>query len=1096
VWRLLDVRERGDVVEQLGAGLAWVVCPQCGTAEEIDAPLLLIRPGTTLPLLLAVHVRELGGPPLAPPSGPVLEQEARLALGRNTAGIAGPMIPLPRLLLSVVLIREVNADATDIDRAVQEIFGQEMTLIASWYRSFLQIVRDSDPERKLALALEELWRVQPWDLEAFLRERPELSSSEAVTVVRAELNGIASDPEEDPDAEQFRVIMQARLALVEGLANDRPIADIVAKYLAEIETVGALINAEIEQLLTAISANPGVAGISILREALDIAIGTRNENLEAALSADLGARLLSQPVRDNESIEESISLLGRALSIFPEGGSDWIRVANNLSTAYQRRVSGDAIENWETALSFLQRARDAVDRGAEPDVWAVHQMNYGYLLAVRPGSSSAEEISRGIDHIRASLEERSPERNVVDWAYSLLNLGLLHQRRGVIGDNVIAKDCYEQALARLQPDDDLPVWTTLQNNLADLLLIVEPSDLDGAETALRSALEKIDGAADPIQAGRLTWQLAHVAERRTSPFTQEPLQLRRDALNLLDPLLAPDLHLRIGGELADTYCQLNDWPAAAAVYTSMLTAFDNLYDAQTSPEGRRMVLAHTPRLARWAAYAFARIGRPESAVEVIERGRARQLSAAVSRETADLARLDAIDQQLAGRYRAALGRYRSALEETGQAMPGTDLKRLISTAEHDIQQVLSDIRDIPGFERFLQPMTVADISSAAGEYPVIYLVSSPAGSYVLTVQVGGSGAPTVTSVSVPEVTSRDVVLLVLIGEDGAPGFISAQFTGPWANRVLPSALRRLGEIEPLLRPVAETLASAPQHIAVVIPTGLLGLIPLPAVVVAGQVLDDIGEIHLAPSAAVYAACRKRAAEQRTQHLVGVANPDGTLPGSEAELASIRDIFEPVSSTSCAVGADATRAWVLGHVSEATHLHLACHGASLLTSTIGGVLRLAGEDVLTIDDLLDGRLANCRLAVASACQSGHYATADAPDEFTGLPAGFLQAGAACAVASLWQVRDDITSLFMARFYELLEPGHIDNPQSPVSALRQTRAWLRQLSLEEAEAFRRRHPQLSQLSGHFDQSGSNAPGTASGMTSFSSPQYWAAFLAWGY
>lgn len=629
------------------------------------------------------------------------------------------------------------------------------------------------------------------------------------------------------------------------------------------------------------------------------------------------------------------------------------------------------------------------------------------------------------------------------------------------------------------------------------VLATEPPDLDTAETAIRSALEKINSTADPIQAGRLTWQLARIAERRSGPLTPEPLRLRRDALNLLDPLLAPTWHLRIGGELADAFGQLNDWPAAAAVYTGMLTAFDTLYDVQASPEGRRMLLARTPRLARWAAYTFARMGRPEDAVEVIERGRARQLSAAVSRDTADLARLDAIDQQLADRYRAALARYRAALDETGlAALPRTGVRSLISAAEHDMQQVLSDIRDIPGFERFLQPMTVADISSAVGGHPVIYLVSAPSGSYVLTVQVGASGEPTVTSVAVPHVTSRTIALLVLVGEDGAPGFISAQSVGPWASRVLPSALRRMGEIEPLMRPVADILASAPQQVAVVIPTGLLGLIPLPAAVVAGQTLDDIGEIHLAPSAAVYAACRRRAAQQRPHHLVGIADPDGTLPGSEAELAAIRDLFEPGSPTSCAVGADASRAWLLGHVSAATHLHLACHGASLLTSTVGGILRLAGSDVLTIDDLLDGRLVNCRLAVASACQSGHYETADTPDEFTGLAAGFLQAGAACAVVSLWPVRDDITSLFMARFYELLEPARKDTQQRSVSALRQARTWLRGLSPEQAEAFKRMHPQLSQPTDSLNKPGPIAPDTASGTTPYSSPEYWAAFVAWGY
>jgi CHAT domain-containing protein/tetratricopeptide (TPR) repeat protein len=1095
VWRLLDSRERGDVIEQPGAGLSFVVCPQCGTAAEIDAPLLVIRPDTPLPLLLGVHVRELGGPPLTPPSGPVLEQEVRAALGRNTAGIAGPMIPLPRILIPVVLMRDVNADAADPDPAVQEIFGPEMTLPASWYRSFLQIVRDSEPDRRLATALRELWNVPPQELGAFLHEYPELSTAEAVTAVRAELDGIPRPSEDDPVLEQFRLLMQARLDLISGLATGRPPAEVVTDYVAKLEQGSNFVDGRLEELLGAVSADPGVTGIPPLREALEMAIGLRREDLEADLSADLGARLWSQPVTDNATIEESISLLTRALGLIPEGDQRWAGVANNLGNAYQRRVSGDAIENWETAWRLIQRACDAVDGAADPSTWARFQMNYGFCLGERPGGSSVADISRGIDHIRSSLEERSPERNVIDWAYSLLNLGLLHQRRRALGDDVIARDCYEQALAHLRPDDDLQLWATLQNNRADLLLAAETPDLDDVKMSISAALAEVNPVADPLTAGRMTWQLARVAEHPGGPLTPEPLRLRRDALNLLSPLLAPDWHLKIGGELLDAYSQMNGWHAAAALCTTMLTAFDNLYDSQTSAEGRRMVLQRNPRLARSAAYVFACAGRPEDAVEVIEHGRARQLSVAVSRDTADLTRLAAVDQPLADRYRATLSRYRAALNQARMALIPGGAESRFTAIENDMRQVLSDIRDIPGFERFLQPMTVADISSSADGQPVIYLVSAPSGSYALIVQADDSGEPSVTSISVPGVTSRDIALLVLVGENGEPGLISAQSAGPWASQLLRSALGRLGEIEPLLRPVADTLASAAQHIAVVIPTGLLGLIPIPAAAVGGQILDDIGEIHLAPSAAAYAASRIRASQQRPQHLVGVADPDGTLPGSRAELAAIRGLFEPGSPTSCAVGPDATRTWVLDNVSAASHLHLACHGASTVGSTTGGVLRLAGDDVLTVDDLLDGRLASCRLAVASACQSGHYETAAAPDEFAGLPAGFLQAGAACAVASLWQVRDDVTSLFMTRFYELLDPAHKGSPQRPVSALRQARAWLRRLTPQQAEAFRQMHPHLS---GPSDGRGEPVPAaldTIASTGSYSSPENWAAFVAWG-
>jgi CHAT domain-containing protein len=159
-----------------------------------------------------------------------------------------------------------------------------------------------------------------------------------------------------------------------------------------------------------------------------------------------------------------------------------------------------------------------------------------------------------------------------------------------------------------------------------------------------------------------------------------------------------------------------------------------------------------------------------------------------------------------------------------------------------------------------------------------------------------------------------------------------------------------------------------------------------------------------------------------------------------------------------------------------------------------MLRLAGDDVLTIDDLLDGRLTDCRLAVASACQSGHYATADAPDEFTGLSAGFLQAGAACAVVSLWQVRDDVTSLLMARFYELMLQVGSEEHESPVTSLRETRKWIRQLSADQVGAFKSAHPQLSPPPG--SSSVGDHEALDQGTNPYSSPEYWAAFVAWGY
>lgn len=187
-----------------------------------------------------------------------------------------------------------------------------------------------------------------------------------------------------------------------------------------------------------------------------------------------------------------------------------------------------------------------------------------------------------------------------------------------------------------------------------------------------------------------------------------------------------------------------------------------------------------------------------------------------------------------------------------------------------------------------------------------------------------------------------------------------------------------------------------------------------------------------------------------------------------------------------MGASATRQWLLDEAVTASHLHLACHGSSSLEDRFGGKLVL-GDGVLTMTELNETSLVGCRLVVASACQSGHYDTALSPDEFLGLPGGFLQAGAACVVASLWEVDDVATAVLMMRFYELLGPGPDSAPQAPIAALRIARLWMRDLTAQDVGDFRRRH---SAALGSAD-----ATGDQSLATRLASVNSWAAFAAHG-
>jgi CHAT domain-containing protein len=75
--------------------------------------------------------------------------------------------------------------------------------------------------------------------------------------------------------------------------------------------------------------------------------------------------------------------------------------------------------------------------------------------------------------------------------------------------------------------------------------------------------------------------------------------------------------------------------------------------------------------------------------------------------------------------------------------------------------------------------------------------------------------------------------------------------------------------------------------------------------------------------------------------------------------------------------------------------------------------LTAADVLALD--LDGAL-----VTLSACESARNRVL-AGDEIVGLARGFLGAGAATLVASLWLVQDETTSWMMERWYGRMREG---------------------------------------------------------------------------
>jgi CHAT domain-containing protein len=203
------------------------------------------------------------------------------------------------------------------------------------------------------------------------------------------------------------------------------------------------------------------------------------------------------------------------------------------------------------------------------------------------------------------------------------------------------------------------------------------------------------------------------------------------------------------------------------------------------------------------------------------------------------------------------------------------------------------------------------------------------------------------------------------------------------------------------------------------------------------------------------------------------------------------------------GTRATAGAVKETMDGARYVHFACHGLPDTEMPLDGGLLLAPDiapdggsadrtGALTLAEILQSvRLARDSLVVLSACETGLVKVEERHEEYLGLPAGFLCAGAATVVSSLWKVNDVASWLFMRVFArEVTASG------SPLAALRSAQRELRELPRERvleqvacaaaAEIDPSRREQMRAI-GHWFENAAPFP--------FAGPYWWAGFTVNG-
>jgi hypothetical protein len=709
----------------------------------------------------------------------------------------------------------------------------------------------------------------------------------------------------------------------------------------------------------------------------------------------------------------------------------------------------------------------------KPTRMTQHALGNLFLDRYKHGGNEAH-ARRAETHYKNALKEYRCETAPSNWAmtqYSLGNLFLLRYERS--GDEAHARQAethYQNALEVHCRETAPSEWAKVQHSLGNLFLdryerSGDEAHAQQAETHYKNALKEYRRETAPAQWAAVQYALGNLFLSRYERSGDEAHARQAEAhyRNILGlhqehslPTLFPFQAYRA---LASVQFTRGNWELCANCASQARGYLEELLSMQTFRVGKEAWLREAQELPARHAYALFHLGRAIEAVEALEAGRAQLLREAVERNRRDLQALQGTpDEPYCVAYTQA-ARHLEDLLAIPYAQRPADWEARRRQAQADLQAAIEALRqNVPGFANFLKPLPLSEIQRQAADAPLVYLLATRHGGLALIVRAHGEPQ----AVELPELTERTL-------RDRLIAYFGPYV--PWRENPRNEPARRawfaaLDETcrwlwEAAMGRVVETLTPTPAaseggrgegvRSAVLIPTGLLGFLPLHAAwredsaAPTGRryALDHL-RLSYAPSAHALAAARGIAARTPADRLFAVDNPDGSLLFSAEEVATVLEHF-PREKRHLLGGMAATRGAVRQEIPRHSVLHFSTHGwADLEDPLRSGLLMADGE--LSLGDLLDLHLEGARLAVLSACETG-LPGAELPEEAVSLPSGLLQAGVAGVVGNLWAVNEVSTAVLMARFYDLWRGEGLEPPE----ALRRAQIWLRDSTNAEKEAF---------------------------------------------
>ncbi|NEP36597.1 CHAT domain-containing protein, partial [Moorena sp. SIO3B2] len=724
-----------------------------------------------------------------------------------------------------------------------------------------------------------------------------------------------------------------------------------------------------------------------------------------------------------QNIEDAIACYQEALRVltFEAFPIDWARTQNNLGAAYLYRIKGEKAQNIEQAIACYQEALTVYTFEVFPQDWADTQYNLGIAYSNRIKGDKAENIEEAIACYQEALRVRTFEAFPEDWARTQTNLGAAYGKRikGEKAQNIEeAIACFQEAL-RVYTFEAFPYdWATTQYNL-------------GSAYSDRIIGQKAQNLEKAIACYKLTLEV------RT-----------RDAF--------PENHADTLYLLGIAYQDSKQSLLAYTTFNSAIATVESLQEEMVSgEESKRRHREKWNELYSIMVEVCVDLDKINEALDYAEQSKNRYLvEEIISRELKSIFPANVVTKLK--KYRDEIATGQKQIQD-GKAKNPTALAKRLQGLRQQHNELKNRYFPIASGFQFEQFQNKLDHHTAIVEF---YITRNKLVTFVFTRnQVWHSQL-------------KDLSKLV----DWANGYLRAYSTKKYHHeKHLTTRLHSLAQIL-LIDHIIKQIPEKCDRL-ILIPHRFLHLFPLHALPITSKqgegnpkiLMDRFpAGVSYAPSCQLLQLVQTRKRPEEFTHLFAVQNSADNLHYTPIEVDVVKGYFNPPPDTEILVENAATKAAIDSKAFNSYHcLHFSCHGyfnyqeprksALILANAHKSTsaepnseryLRISEEEVfdlekcLTIDQVFDLQLKQCRLVTLSACETGLIDYTNISDEYIGLPSGFLVAGSPAVVSSLWKVNDLSTALLMIKFYDNL----LNSQMSLAVALNQAQLWLRDVTKE--------------------------------------------------